>query len=1144
MSSASEHGPPHDASTAPLEEPEAADDSDAVDRACAAHPDLAMHIRAAVRALRLAAGDHPAGDRAAGDQSAGRAPDAVDGLRFGRLQIGARLGRGGMGDVYRARDPMLDRDIAVKLLPASLATTPSGVERFRREARALARIHHPGIVAIHDVGEIDGTPWFTMDLVEGESLHDILGRLAGANPAMLRAADLLPHRTPSSVPSGSEAMSHVEAVTRMMAKLADALEHAHRAGVVHRDVKPGNIMVDSAGEPHLVDFGLAHSDDAARVTRTGEGPGTPAYMAPEQISGRGDIGPRTDVYALGVTLYEALTLRHPFMGETTGRVLSAVLFGDPLPPRRFNPRIPRDLEVVCLTAIERDPARRFPSAAAFRADLQALLDLQPIRARPAGRMRQVVRSIRRHPIWSSLALAMALAGVVSLLALREQSRAQARDLLSQARELLVDDSGVARRLVERAMALEPGSTDALELLDAVQGARRRSIAEAETAIATCQRTVRELEEARAKAALLKDSVLHHGPPMPGPLEWPQQEELVQALMVIADEQLLAASIALSRAERHDPGAGWLRRCRADLYMARWRVVKDDEASPMAEAHRAKVEQADEEGRYRIEIEGRGVLEALGSPAGAVVHLFRYQLLSRLQPGQEPRLVPVPFRRAETRGDPTSEHVPVAPGDVVLVTNAIVPGCGAEVAMIRPGDIVTRITGVAVRDAVFVVEVDPAGLAARHGVRQLDRLVDVAGRPVREEHDAEQAHLSLTASPYEVVFARADQALRLTASRGSSIGADLGIRLGNAAEACMAEAVDWAVHLDVTSETGGGSVVVPPGVRIGIVGVLTGYPLAFSPDSVAGTLPRFELGIRPGSYLAVVRHPDREDLRLPLLMPRGGRVTLNADMLPTGATPPGFVYVAPGPAILGGDPEATSPAPRVVVDLPGYFIARTEVTVAQYAEFLDDPGIVAEIALAAASGRSILVPRERDDVLRWPRGDDGRIVPTDDPRCPVHDISGADGHVYVAWRNRRAGQLQEPWVYALPNAAQWEKAARGADGRWYPWGNAFSWAFCKGWASRPTSSAASEPVLRFVADESPHGVRDLAGGVIEWLAFRSPDNVQGWRGGGWQVGEPQFYRAASNNDGDLNRVGRNDGFRLLAWRRDDPAGNAGGSARRR
>jgi tetratricopeptide (TPR) repeat protein len=458
-----------------------------VEDVCREHPELLDDVRARLREvsdveaqldeLFPASRQEPAAQRS----FAAASPPQIDGYTIQRV-----LGHGGMGVVYAADHLRLGRQVAIKMLLSGGHASPNEVTRLLREASTVARLRHPHVVQVYDVGEFQGRPYFTMELMEGGHL----GRVLAGTP--------LPHRE----------------AAQLLVTLAGAVQAAHDAGIVHRDLKPANILFDLVGTPKITDFGIARIvGEASNLTQTGTPMGTPSYMAPEQALGKSHaIGPAVDIYSLGAILYEVLTGRPPFRAETALETERQVVSEEPVPPARLNPKVPRDLETICLKCLHKDAERRYPSAAALADDIGRFQRGEPVTARPAGAFERLARRVRRNRTGAALLVtAVALLVLAILAGAREWShvvrdraeraswgerqqyvrRLQAEGRITEARAILgrlsVFGSPELREELRRARA----ELDVVEQLEAVRLARGRA-----------DRTVRYDPEADAAYALI------------------------------------------------------------------------------------------------------------------------------------------------------------------------------------------------------------------------------------------------------------------------------------------------------------------------------------------------------------------------------------------------------------------------------------------------------------------------------------------------------------------------------------------------------------------------------------------------------------------------------------------------------------------
>jgi serine/threonine protein kinase/formylglycine-generating enzyme required for sulfatase activity len=438
--------------------------ADAIEEEIVRRPELAAELRERVETLR-----------ALGIELFEPTPDFPP--QIGEYRLIHRLGGGGMGVVFLAEQTSLKREVALKLIRPERLYFADSRARFRREAEAVARLQHPGIVPIIAVGDEQGNPYFAMQRIRGCTLAEALRALRGRAPESLRGADL--HRVVSEAASSEELLTEgsafdgtwIEACVRIAHQVADALAHAHERGLVHRDVKPSNILLTPDGRAMLIDFGLARAEHAEDQTRTGSALGTLHYMSPEHLRGGKEVDERSDVYSLGVTLYEMLALQLPYRGGSWLVIERLVLDGRPDSLRARNRRVEADVETVVLCAFDRDPSRRYASAGDFARDLSHLLAHRPIEAQRPGALLRARRWLQRHPVaGTALVLGPALVlGASATIVVRERSHSRAtRELAARERASIMRLSAIQALadLETEADQLWPALPEKLEALSA------------------------------------------------------------------------------------------------------------------------------------------------------------------------------------------------------------------------------------------------------------------------------------------------------------------------------------------------------------------------------------------------------------------------------------------------------------------------------------------------------------------------------------------------------------------------------------------------------------------------------------------------------------------------------------------------------
>ncbi|MBI2901844.1 MAG: SUMF1/EgtB/PvdO family nonheme iron enzyme [Planctomycetes bacterium] len=484
--------------------------------------------------------------------------------RLGRYELRGELGRGGMGTVYRAYDPLLKREVAVKLLRRE-----EDAARVQREAQAAARLQHPNIVTVFDVGRAFEGPYLAMELVEGRPLHD-----AWKDWTVRRKVEA------------------VEAVAR-------AISYAHQKGVVHRDLKPGNVMVTPHGEAKVLDLGLARIEGAHTMTREGDVFGTPAYMAPEQLLGQRVAAP-ADIYALGVMLYEGLTGCLPYGGDRFEEICVRILYREPIRPRLLEPDLPRDLEVIALKAMEKEASRRFASAEEFAEDMRRWREGEPIRAKPPSFAERTIKLIRRHRLVSALC-AVILLGVLGLLGYFVRARILVARYLAQDTE----------ESIEKARRLDPDSREVERKWNHHRATRL--IRDGHLRAAEYRREWEEVLKLRLAVDELEGQER----------QFEQDEKLgrAQEKMEVLFEQAVSGYVSALSA---NPDDGRAMEALARLYFDRYVDAEKDENPARASEFRELARRYDRNGAYVPRFTGKGWLTVETTPPGARAVLYRYE----------------------------------------------------------------------------------------------------------------------------------------------------------------------------------------------------------------------------------------------------------------------------------------------------------------------------------------------------------------------------------------------------------------------------------------------------------------------------------------------------------------------------------------
>jgi len=442
-----------------------------IDEFARQYPGLEEHISQRIRNLQEI--DGLFADLMQADESNledARGADNLIGHRLGDFEILSLIGTGGMGAVFLARQLSLDRDVALKVISDISGGRGNSLERFKREAKVLAKVSHPNIVPIYEVGQDGPYSYFAMEYVKGTSLDRILSAIRSAAPGVKASQvmqECLQDRVSGSednrqTPGGTEIdADYIIAISRIIISVASALGYAHEKGVLHRDVKPSNILIDATGIPKLVDFGLARAETQQTITVAGEFFGTPSYVSPEQIRKPETVDCRSDVYSLGAAFYECFTLHPPFEGDTVNETLTRVISREAVPPKKYCPRLSADLNTVLLHALEKSPEDRYASAGDFTADIENVLDFRPIAAKRPSITRRAYKTLRRSPLKVAVIIALVMVVILGYVLAHTHTRASAERAFSLGR--IKFDAGEyeeALTYFEKSLRENPGNAEA------------------------------------------------------------------------------------------------------------------------------------------------------------------------------------------------------------------------------------------------------------------------------------------------------------------------------------------------------------------------------------------------------------------------------------------------------------------------------------------------------------------------------------------------------------------------------------------------------------------------------------------------------------------------------------------------------------
>jgi serine/threonine protein kinase/formylglycine-generating enzyme required for sulfatase activity len=1026
--------------------------------------------------------------------------------KLGEYRILRELGHGGMGVVYEAVQESLGRHVALKVLPFHSLMDKSHLERFWREAKSAAMLHHPNIVPVFGVGEHDGIHYYAMQFIRGKGLDKVIEEMQDLRSAAVPfdaqgkggtieklgdtltsgflsdelelppdptlggsladgdAVELPPPRSAgeTALSSVSASPSYCQSVARAGMQVAQALAYANSMGILHRDIKPSNLLLDQQGTIWVTDFGLAKAEGGDQITQTGDILGTLAFMAPERFEGWSD--PRSDIFSLGLTLYELLTLRPAFEDIDRRRLIKKLTEEDPIRPRKIDRRVPVDLETIVMKAIAKDPHQRYQSAAQMADDLGRFLRQEPIQARPPSaryHLKLFVRRQRRVLTAGGVVLLLSILGFGAYSWHRDAK--YIRDSVDEASVKIQSED--FERAEDILVQLERNHRDHPEVLALARRLARGFLNRGKEhwkQFGLRKEQIRKLETAYQEKVSKKEPWAHVSERGEELKAW----ESLQKAHRETDERFQKAvslfnkALGVVRADFKERGL--VSRALEETNWNRYQAALSDEPVRLDPEY------------YWAQIEGLGIgtyksgKVVLGSdPPGAQVYCFRYE-------EKEAHLVPIPFDPARgLQGKPFLE--------VERIWNQ-------ELSPLRAGD----------------------------------RLLQVGASEVQTEGDLARA----------LKAAGSGEAVEITVLRAGK-----------------KELLRWTPFPGPKEEKPGGAPstrFVSSREQFGLT--FSGYPLELAEGCRVGITQAgspLQLVLPRGSYLLVLRKEGHAEARFPVAMPRRGDLVETVRLLKETEIPPGLIYIPAGPFFCGGDMKADQSLEPGEHRLEGFFMGRREITFGEYVEFLNEreidnkgkaPPATDFVKQRLAEARK---PEDREKVRLLPFNDkDNSVLVEKDSgghwfvpqgrkytsESPVLGLSQLAAIEYAHWREEKEGKR---WSYRLPTDLEWEKAARGADRRFFVWGNYPVWSFCC--STRGKRGSQLPAVESYPLDESVFGVRDLGGGVSEYTLDKIDEGFRfvSRRGGNTYDTDELWIHIASRNGIFPEFSAVNTGFRLVA-----------------